>query len=328
MLYTNKFDHAPSALQHLNDTYAAEGLSKQALRTNLADVKHLWADVTNSSRLRAQIFDRLPRFKPCINDIPEYNSMGHDDTEDFLSKAQIEAIAACQDNISTMFCGSGDARHILSTLVTVGRTFEMGADKRIKKLHFTLVDVKPAALAKFIIILDMLIRYSVMKIMKTPGHQDALVVVAYLYTCQIIPPFVLQKLYDHLDRLIELLDGGQDIAQHEVMPFIYIPPDIQRAVLNVFKQWRHPISSHYAVACARPTIWENVKMKRSHTAAAFGPERSVSKKDRKDFNSWGYVFADMNFFKRREPELATLYEACHSNASHKQEQLEEYLNAN
>lgn len=254
MLYTNSLDDAASTLQRLNDTYAAEGLSKQALQTNLADMKHLWADVTDSSRLRAQILDHLPRFRPCINDVPEYYSMGHDDSKDFLSKMQIEAVAARQDNISAMFCGSGDTRHILSTLVTVGRTLGIGADQRIKKLHFTLVNVKPAALAKFVIIFDMLMLYSAMKIMKTQGHQDALVVVAYLYTCQIIPPFVLEKLYDHLDRLIELLDGDQEVAQHEVMPFIYMPPDTQRAVLKVFEQWRHPMSSHYAVSSIRPTI--------------------------------------------------------------------------
>lgn len=62
--------------------------------------------------------------------------------------------------------------------------------------------------------------------------------------------------------------------------------------------------------------------------AAFGPEDSVSKKDRKDFGAWGCLFADMGFFQRREPELATLYRACQSSASPpKRKQLEDYLDA-
>lgn len=204
----------------------------------------------------------------------------------------------------------------------------MGADQRIKTLHFSLVDIKPAALAKFVLIFHMLIRYATMKGMKTQGHEDVLVVVAYLYTCQVIPPFVLEKLYQHLDLLILLLQDDQDFAHHEVLPFVYIPPDTRRAILKVFKQWRHPVSSHYAVSRIRPIIRQNVKMTRSRTMAAFGPEDSVSKKDRKDFDAWGCLFADMDFFQRREPELVTLYQACQSSASPpKRKELEDYLDA-
>lgn len=257
-------------------------------------------------------------------DVPEYFPSGHDNYEALFTDKQIQAIAARQDNISVMFCGSGDARHFYTLLLDLGRGLKMGSDERIKKLHFTLVDIKPAALARVVIILHMLIRYVAMRFMKTEGHRDVLVVVAYLYTCQIIPPFVLEKLYQDLDCLIEALETDQ----HDLLPSLYIPPDTRRDILRVMKQWRHPVGSHYHVTRLRPSIRDYVKMRRLQAEAAFGSEVPVSKKDRKDFDSFGCLFADQDFFRRREPELATLYEACKSDGSRNCKQLEDYIDAN
>lgn len=262
------------------------------------------------------------------NDIPEYFGMGHDDVGELFSKKQVKAIAARQDNISAMFCGSGDARHVFSTIMLLGQGLDMGRDKRIKNMHFTLVDIKPAALAKFLIIIDMLIRFMYMRIMKTGNYRDVLVVVAYLYTCQIIPPFVLEKLHEHIDNLVDVLDPDIETDQSEVYDFMHIPTDTRRAVLKVLKQWRQPVGSHYSVARIRPHIRDEVKVKRAQKEAAFGKSKeSVSKQDRKDFDSLGCLFADLDFFRRREPEVVLLYEAYKSAEPRTRRELEEYLDA-
>lgn len=254
--------------------------------------------------------------------------MGHDDIEDMFTKKEVKAIAARQDNIATMFCGSGDARHVFSTIVQLGQGRDMGIDKRVKKLHFTLIDIKPAALAKFLIIFDMIVRFSYMKIMKVENHRDALVVISYLYTCQIIPPFVMEKVYQHIDSIVDVLDPDVETEEHQVYEFIHIPPDTRRAIVKILKQWRQPVGSQYSVARIRPHIRNEVKVKRAQKEAAFSRSRDEgSEKDRKDFDSVGCLFADKNFIQRREPELAPLHKAYQSAEPHAHQELEEYLDA-
>lgn len=197
-----------------------------------------------------------------------------------------------------------------------------------KQLNFTLVDIKPSALAKFVLVFDLLYRYMLMRFAKIQGAADALVVVSYLTTCQIIPSFVQEKLYDHLNRLIETmeqLEADQKPDHYDVFEFFCMPPSARREILKIFKQWKQPVSPFYYTSRIRPNVREYVKTKRTQLGAAFGSdtEKAASNKDRKDFDTIGCLFADMDFFKRREPQLASLYEAGPS----KHKELEEYIDA-
>ena len=86
-----------------------------------------------------------------------------------------------------MFCGSGDARHLFATLLDMQFKEMMGGRKICKDVHFTLLDLKPAAIARTLIFFDMMMTFAILRSRKTPGIQDATKVIAYIYACHIIP---------------------------------------------------------------------------------------------------------------------------------------------
>lgn len=230
-----------------------------------------------------------------------------------------------QDDISMMFCGCGDARHVFMTIFALAPNLALlQTTERFKRIHFTLVDIKPASLAKFVLIHKILFQCTAEDSWDSARRTDALVASIYLYTCQIVPPYVLELLYGYLDHLVEALDSDQG----DVVPGLCISPDTRRAISRVMKQWRQPLGSHYSVSRLRPHIREAAKLWPSMSEEAFGPEIVVSKKDRKDFDSFGCLFADQAFFQRHEPRLVALYSAYESSGSRKRKRLEEYIDAN
>lgn len=64
LLLTNSSQEAEAVLPRLHDTFSAEGFSKETLQTNAGQMKELQTFVADTSRLRSQILDRLPRYKP------------------------------------------------------------------------------------------------------------------------------------------------------------------------------------------------------------------------------------------------------------------------
>ncbi|ROV89746.1 hypothetical protein VSDG_08634 [Cytospora chrysosperma] len=317
-----KAELAKTAISRLDNSYSAEGTSVEALQSTIAGVKALWTSVPQEAQLRALVLDRLPRYKAHLLDCPEYYAVGHDEPSTVIDKPELQALPASQDDLSFLFCGSGDARNVFSTLLSLFQVPLVAKTSRFKKIHITILDLKPAALAKMIIIVDMLSRYSIMKFLKTKGHEDVLIVSSYVYCCQLLPPFVFEKMQEHIDHLIEALESGDD----DPFPYLYVPPSSLRQVIRVLKQWKEPLSNHYSVPRARTFIRYKVKFNREQAEMYFGPNPRVpSKKDRKDFDAFGAIFADQDFIERREPRLGELYAAYESGDSVQMKDLEEYL---
>lgn len=228
-----------------------------------------------------------------------------------------------QDDIALLLCGSGDARHVFATFINLHAGLKLGNANRIKKMHITASDLKPAALARMIIVLDMLVRYSVMKLTNAPGHGDVLTVVSYLYTCQIVPPFVIEKLQEHIDRLIEVLEAGDD-----PVPCLYIAPQSRRAIVRAMRQWVHTLSRHYRVSRIRPCLRNVLQVRRMQVERMVGPTETRSKEDEKDFNQLGVIFAKKDFIDRREPGLGALYSAYKAGVATQRKALEDHLDRN
>ncbi|KUI64181.1 hypothetical protein VM1G_10953 [Cytospora mali] len=199
----SKAELAKTAVARLTDSDSVEGILVDALLTTMTEVKELWTSIPQKPQLRAQVLDRLPRYKSHLPDCAEYYAVGHDDSCPIIDKAELQAISASQGDLAFFFAGSGDARHLFSTLLNIFQAPLITKTDRFNRIHFTVLDLKPPALARLIIIFGMLSRYSTMKILKTKGHEDALIVAAYVYCCQIVPPFVFEKLQEHIDQLLE-----------------------------------------------------------------------------------------------------------------------------
>ncbi|KUI63016.1 TPR repeat-containing protein associated with Hsp90 [Cytospora mali] len=297
----NKADLAKTVVARLTDSGSIEGISVDAMLTTMTEVQELWTSIPQKPQLRTQVLDRLPRYKSHLLDCAEYYAVGHDDSSPIIDKAELQAIPASQGDLAFLFAGSGDARHIFSTLLNIFQAPLIAKTNRFNRIHFTALDLKPAALARMVIIFDMLSRYSVMKILKTKGH-DALI--------------------EHIDQLLEAFEADNE----DPFPYLYLPPNSLHQVVRVLKQWREPLSSYYAVSRARAFVRDKVKFNRQQKEMYFGPTPTVqSTKDRKEFDALGVILADKDFIHRREPRLGELYAAYESSGSAQMKGLEDYL---
>lgn len=174
------------------------------------DAVDAWKSSASLKAARNLVFDRLPRFKPYLIDVPEYYAIGHD-IANGLYDEDLEKTASAKDDLAFLFCGSGDGRHVFMTLLAMGTRELMQKKKTCRKLHITLLDLKPAAIARTLIFFDMMMFYALMKGEKVPGIEDAPTVMAYLYLGHVIPKNVNVKLNQTIERLLVAIDSDKEI---------------------------------------------------------------------------------------------------------------------
>ncbi len=150
----------------------------------------------------------------------EYYAFGHDEAESLFDDA-LEKACTAQDSVSLMFCGSGDARHIFTTILmmslkemtsTGGGTSRPSFGKKVcKNLHITMLDLKPAAIARTLLLFDMMAMYVTLRQNGTEGIEDAPIIMAYLYAGHVVPPGVNEKLQSHIEILLKTLETDDEI---------------------------------------------------------------------------------------------------------------------
>lgn len=76
-------------------------------------------------------------------DVPDYFGPGHDEPESLFTR---ELDSSCREEpvLSFMLCGVGDARHLFKTI----RDYYNTRKNPSQKVHFTILDNKPAVLAR------------------------------------------------------------------------------------------------------------------------------------------------------------------------------------
>jgi hypothetical protein len=83
----------------------------------------------------------------------------------------------------------------------------------------------------------MIMSYAIMKSTKTPGVEDAPIVMAYLYLGHVIPAKVHGKLNDSIERLLVAIDSDE-----EIFSFFFMDAATRRQVSRVLKQWQQPMT--------------------------------------------------------------------------------------
>jgi len=111
-----------------------------------------------------------------------------------------------------------------------------------KSVHFTILDLKPAILAKAVLIFELLEEHNAIGREEKPDVGQkylVLVTLAYVYLCQVYPPSVDEKVQSVLARLINRLEDGTQA----VLKWLYLPSPTRAAVLRVLRQWHGPAGS-------------------------------------------------------------------------------------
>jgi hypothetical protein len=227
-----------------------------------------------------------------------------------------------------MFCGSGDARHVFSTLVMTGM-LEMTLKKQLcKNLHITLVDINAAAIARTLILLDMIVTYTVLKFNKTPGIEDAPTVMAYLYATQVVPAAVNEKLQTHIEALL-LRIKNEDEPLYDCL---FLPAATRKAVANVLRRWQNPPQeSCYSPRIIRRTVSARVKSGRGKMSQISGHDHKAEpgfELDRKSFDDLGVVLPSKGFAKRRDEPLVAMMEEYRKGSEAAKQKLAAHIDKN
>lgn len=256
--------------------------------------------------------------------------MGHDQAETMFEPTGWPDVGSNSD-VSFLLCGSGDARHLFATLATMGLTEllaqKKGKKKNFGKAHFTLVDINAAAIARTLIMFDMVLQYALVRSQDLPRIEDALTVMGYVYSSAFIPPFVASKLQEHIGAMIDRLEDGND-----VLGFLYVPEETRAQVIHKLKQWSQPLGDDYTPKKMRSAVLRNFKRSEQQRKMIYGDD-SVDEKTQPgqqayhDFRELGVVFANDVFVGRREPELPALLADFRSGRPEGKQKLEEHIDA-
>ncbi|KAL8376860.1 hypothetical protein RB595_007812 [Gaeumannomyces hyphopodioides] len=304
-------EEAASALDALE---ASGSDDAAAFRDDVAQTQALWASVPDIKAQRKLVLDRLPRYAPDMLDEPEYYSEGHDEPEPLIDMDPGNNVPQ-ETDVRLMFCGSGDARNVFTTMVSYWLFGQLSNSK--PKMHITMLDLNPAALARTLVMLDMAQQFAIMKVMKTPGHEHALVNMSYLFSSPFLPPFVVEKLKIQLQPLIKALEEGEAILK-----FLYIPPDTRSRVLQVLRQWNAPLPLQFR------SKWTRAGVRSSREGASPHRDRSGElDTDGKTYDDLLAIFAPDDYISRREPALSPLLAAYRKGEPGARDKLEEYLAA-
>ncbi|KAJ7708983.1 hypothetical protein B0H17DRAFT_1124763 [Mycena rosella] len=198
------------------------------------DLRRLWADWNIIAReagardgkvaqARAR-FSVLPIFRKTAKPILEYFNIGQDPLMSLIddwgpnhSEASIKLESMSDQDISQMsflLGGVGDARHVHSTLVGIHRAYKKLDKKRQEafRVHITLLDIHPAALARDICILLLL-----EQLINTPAESsvtraEILATMFYTFAGVVMPEYCYSRLEKVMqDFKLSLTDNGPEL---------------------------------------------------------------------------------------------------------------------
>ena len=331
-LHELKIDEALAAAEKI----AADEI-REPLVAELRAVKGLMKSATESdpTKARKDLLDRLPRYKPGLYDQHEYYAVGHDVAEPLFD----ESISWANQDISLLFCGTGDSRNVFLTLLAAAFLPLSKNGPSFKSLHLTLLDLKPAALARTVLIFELMTEYNTLA--KTGGNSNnkkdiIMASLAFLYVGHVYPSWVQETIQDTLVTLINRLEGDDDSA---LFSWLYVPQDTRAAILYILKQW-HSLqtaadSSLHDPGELRDAAAESLQRSEVQNMMRFGPDKIKNQDTPKGceddlelFENLGFVAPPERLLRLKEPELQPLIKkflATNGTSSAAENALDSYL---
>ncbi|KAK5131715.1 hypothetical protein LTR08_000603 [Meristemomyces frigidus] len=220
-LNTAQLDRAERVLLALpasEDTAAMEKCVGQLRKAQAGDAKGVLS----------KLILELPRCKPMIRNVPEYFHFGHD-TPESLYGVNDEVLRTERKKISFLFGGIGDARNLHRTMD--GKCF-----------HFTVVDHKPAAIARDILVLLMLDEIS--KNASVHALEDnqmiAIICLYYTYLAPIMPDWVYHMLQTYIAKAMSALESPAEFPT-----FLDVPQLYRAGVSSILREWQSEVQEEY-----------------------------------------------------------------------------------
>ncbi|KAK5129040.1 hypothetical protein LTR85_000373 [Meristemomyces frigidus] len=309
-IYGRRLGDARSAVDLLTQSQEKSDLER-CLETYNANQAH----VDNIKAAHTRIIVELPRYKPMIRSVPEYYVIGHDSPESMFDP---DLAKSERKKNSLLFGGIGDARNLHCTLLQIfqdeyhpGTKKHKTAEKSSGKLsHFTVVDIKAAAIARDFVIFLMLDELAGYEGDPEGMHKSLLVpCLYYTYLAPIMPRGVYDVLQKRIKLAVDMLEGRKDLP-----PFLDVPQLYRDGILKILKEWQGEALAEYPTervrkAAALYRAIEKSQMMHQMGAFAFGPfggppESPAGCEDEESFyDSCGVLPLTSNRYKLYRPEL-------------------------
>ncbi|EJP61914.1 tetratricopeptide-like protein [Beauveria bassiana ARSEF 2860] len=157
-----------------------------------------------------------------------------------------------------------------------------------------MLDLKHASIAKALILFNMMHEIDKEMTTKGPHPTDYFLVMAYVFACQIIPPFVQKKLQSNIQDLIERLENKK-----EPLSFIHLHACDTEAVIRILRQWQNPWPAISKPAHVRKFIEE-----KTPPPNPLAPDKGPDGPEKKDFRKFAALFPSQALARQWEPSLA------------------------
>ncbi|EGG07424.1 uncharacterized protein MELLADRAFT_85823 [Melampsora larici-populina 98AG31] len=230
---------------------------KHKLLTRLTKARRYHTDPDDSSAkesLRDAIF-RLPRYRPYLAHERNYYPVGHDIPEPLYCPTLRRTTKGAQV-VSFMFCGIGDARNMVHTILNYD-FYGPKSHESDQRLHLTILDVKPAILARDLILFALLDDISLtMGLSRQEAFQldqrqpnqllETLNTASYFYMAQVMPAFAWERIQAIIQRLLDSFDNSK-----QPIPWVYIPATVQAAVRPRLEAWKQEHTGPYSTEAFR-----------------------------------------------------------------------------
>lgn len=149
-----------------------------------------------------------------------------------------------------MFCGIGDARNLFQTILNF-YAFEFPRPERekTKRLHFTVLDLKPAIIARDLIFFSLLDEMAEPKVQIRP----LVTTISFLFCTHIIPPSAWNELQRTIRQLITALEQGK-----QPISWVHLPPTHSAAVCRVLHSWQQEPEEWYSTKSIRRLVTRDI----------------------------------------------------------------------
>ncbi|KAI1455661.1 hypothetical protein F4805DRAFT_476581 [Annulohypoxylon moriforme] len=196
-------------------------LHMDAMTSIYPDKDTLWREVTG----------RLPRCRSRLANDVEYFPVGGDQLRG-LSYHTL--IGLNQEDLSFLSTKTGDARDVFATLCDLGSEFSTNSFSTIKKFYFTLVDTKPVAFARNLLMFRMLTDWV------TESETEQRVTMAtlvYTFASQIMPSWIYDRLKSAMRSVVDELCTNVPL----VMGRFCMDATTRDSIASHLRNWQDPL---------------------------------------------------------------------------------------
>jgi hypothetical protein len=127
--------------------------------------------------------------------------------------------------------------------------------------HFTIVDLKPAAIARDLVMLMML-----RDVDSSPNKEAAdllLATIFYTFIAPCMPSFAYDILQSYITQLLGILQGQETIPS-----FLSLPKMHNQGVKKILRQWHNEVAATYSVANIRKLVQKGCNKERGQADSA------------------------------------------------------------